>query len=343
MLGSVAEEASIASLRLTWPQHVVALVTEDRAALVTEPVGTSLLSELQRLPSAAARIELMRLLLPDMVKALVHCHARGIEHNDVRAANFIIVADEMSGRHRAVLIDFGMSSAIGAEPQHSRRTDLLAKSKLNAAEAAASLAPAHAAAGADGSAAAGAGADAGSCAVTDLTRGAGCAVGAFSDERLGSWEDSRVGPRSSAATMSAVSSGSATPAAAESATPLVGAYDIACLIEMCREVAAEDWTGLAEAFGRSLFDAAALPVAPGRHRDLVRAASSLMPNDVWDAVVAALTVTAGRDSAAEDDEDADDSEDGEDGDEAEDAEDRHDAHSEAAAGPPAFKRPRLAP
>lgn len=55
-------------------------------ALVLSPVGTSLHDRLLQPqyeePAAAARMRILRQLLPEMLQALAHCHARGVLHDD---------------------------------------------------------------------------------------------------------------------------------------------------------------------------------------------------------------------------------------------------------------------
>lgn len=136
---------------LTWPQHVVRLVDHSGVTLVTTPGGSfeseSLLQALMRMPFAEDRIRMLHQLLPGMLRALVHCHARGIEHNDISFASFVLVpqADEAHGEgagsfispvegtgscvlpvegtgsigcgaHRAVLIGFGEATMQRCEP-----------------------------------------------------------------------------------------------------------------------------------------------------------------------------------------------------------------------------------
>lgn len=99
--------------------HVPELVDSSASSLVVRPVGQSLHERLTRCGSTAARVALLQMALPGILRALVHCHARGVEHQDVRAANIILVpgltadAGDASGSdqeaERAVLIDFGLA------------------------------------------------------------------------------------------------------------------------------------------------------------------------------------------------------------------------------------------
>lgn len=132
--------------RTSWPDSVAQLLFESPTALVIAPVGTSLRDELTQpeFSTPAARVSFLRQLLPDMLRALIHCHARGILHNDVRLQNVILVSPgptpqpsrlatgSAGGSHapgtaavranrRVVLIDFGLST-VSSNQQLSRQS-----------------------------------------------------------------------------------------------------------------------------------------------------------------------------------------------------------------------------
>lgn len=83
--------AAAAASLWSWPDSVVRLLGCSSTALVLAPVGVSLYDRLLKLETPAARSAYLRQLLPGMLQALAHCHARGVEHNDVRSMNFIVV------------------------------------------------------------------------------------------------------------------------------------------------------------------------------------------------------------------------------------------------------------
>lgn len=86
-------EPAAAYFECTWPGSVATLVGNSDCALVLAPVGKPLQARLMEFTGAAARTAYLWQLLPCMLRALVHCHARGVEHNDVRLQNFIVVSD----------------------------------------------------------------------------------------------------------------------------------------------------------------------------------------------------------------------------------------------------------
>lgn len=103
--------------RTSWPDSVAQLLFESPTALVIAPVGTSLRDELMQpeFSTPAARVSFLRQLLPDMLRALIHCHARGIKHGDVRLQNFVLVPDDPTPPSSAVAVGTGGSSALGVE------------------------------------------------------------------------------------------------------------------------------------------------------------------------------------------------------------------------------------
>lgn len=99
----------------SWPNCVAKLVCESERAIVLAPVGTCLRDRLQQeeFADASNRLAYLQQLLPGMLRALVHCHARGVLHKDVRTANFILVADE-SDHHDGAPDAGALDACIGA-------------------------------------------------------------------------------------------------------------------------------------------------------------------------------------------------------------------------------------
>lgn len=126
--------AGDASLRLSWPQHVAHLRSSSPQAIALGPVGVTLLKQLQSCGCAEDRVAMMLTFLPHIVRALVHCHARGVQHRDLRAANVIVVPVEGTASatgppttsEHAVLIDFGEASRESA-PAPGTASDAYAK------------------------------------------------------------------------------------------------------------------------------------------------------------------------------------------------------------------------
>jgi hypothetical protein len=111
--GRVAREAQAAA-RLNHPGIVTLyeLGSEDgRALLVSELVEGATLAELARRGDLSDR-EVAE-FGADVCEALAHAHERGVIHRDVKPHNVIVRVDDGAGR-RAMLMDFGIASLVGA-------------------------------------------------------------------------------------------------------------------------------------------------------------------------------------------------------------------------------------
>ena len=80
----------------------------EPVALITKPVGTSLMDRVRSLPDGADRESLALDVFESVADTLITAHSKGVVHGDVRPRNIIVVEEEE--KHQYYLIDWGHSA-----------------------------------------------------------------------------------------------------------------------------------------------------------------------------------------------------------------------------------------
>ena len=89
-------------------------VTADTVVLVLERPDPVLdyTGYHQRTPTRTMRDRVAKMVIRQLIEAVIHCHSKAVFHGDIKEENFLI--DLNSGR--VLLIDFGLAKEIGDEP-----------------------------------------------------------------------------------------------------------------------------------------------------------------------------------------------------------------------------------